>query len=272
MALLHGLLTGSIATWYFPVALPLSRRRQVIAYDLRGHGASSMPTSGYDLDRQCDDLDAVLDAYPNNGGAFDLVGHSLGALIALHYAIRRRSRIRRLLLIEPPLPTSEHLRPARLALESNGGSLELPRAERASPADSRSPATGRPTGATQAKGGRATQALLDYLDRDLGAAWRGPDGSGGRRSARFRRHAEQLLLGTTIVADLIASFAPPEAAVAGLDLPVLLISGRRSDCVPAADRLARLLPNATRRYLDCGHQVPEEAPAELLGAIESFLD
>ena len=44
----------------------------------------------------------------------------------------------------------------RPAFYANGGSLEMPRAERASPAGHRSPATERPTGATQTKSGRAT--------------------------------------------------------------------------------------------------------------------
>lgn len=118
---LHGLVAGNMATWYSTLALPLSASRQVILYDLRGHGGSSTPSQGFDLDSHADDLDAVLAALvPVNAGV-DLVGHSLGALIALQFAMRHPQRVRSLVLVDAPLPANHWVGPSLLAADSREG-------------------------------------------------------------------------------------------------------------------------------------------------------
>jgi pimeloyl-ACP methyl ester carboxylesterase len=106
---LHGLLVGSLATWYFSAAPRLARHFRVILYDLRGHGRSDAPARGYDLETQLRDLDAVLEACGVEGPVA-LVGHSFGGVLALHHALRRPASVAALALVEAPLPPS----PARL--------------------------------------------------------------------------------------------------------------------------------------------------------------
>jgi pimeloyl-ACP methyl ester carboxylesterase len=104
LAMLHGLLVGSMASWYFGAAPRLARRHRVLLHDLRGHGLSSHAARGYDLATLGDDLDGLL---PLAGdGPVTLVGHSWGALTALRFAIARPGRVRRLILIEAPMPPS----------------------------------------------------------------------------------------------------------------------------------------------------------------------
>jgi pimeloyl-ACP methyl ester carboxylesterase len=100
LAMLHGLVVGSMAEWYFGAAPRLAKDYQVLLYDLRGHGRSEVAPSGYDVKTQAGDLDALLD------GASDvtLVGHSWGALVALRFALDHPGRVRRLVVIEAPLP------------------------------------------------------------------------------------------------------------------------------------------------------------------------
>src|SRR5262249_4217583 len=100
LVMLHGLIIGSMTTWYFSAAPRLARTHRVTLYDLRGHGRSARPPSGYDLATMADDLDALLD------GPATLVGHSWGALVALRLALRRPERVNRLVLVEAPLPPS----------------------------------------------------------------------------------------------------------------------------------------------------------------------
>ena len=104
VVMLHGLLLGSIATWYFNVAPALANQNQVIMYDLRGHGKSSQTNSGYSVSSMSDDLACIMDHHQAQKP--HLVGHSYGALIALHYAIHNPSRVGKLVLIDPPLPAS----------------------------------------------------------------------------------------------------------------------------------------------------------------------
>ncbi len=102
VALLHGLLVGNLATWYLTAAPTLSQQHRLLMYDLRGHGRSDRPPSGYDPETMTDDLAALLERFsPDEPVA--LVGHSFGALVALKFAQRRPDRVSRLALVEAPL-------------------------------------------------------------------------------------------------------------------------------------------------------------------------
>jgi pimeloyl-ACP methyl ester carboxylesterase len=104
--MLHGLLVGSCASWYFTAAPVLARQRTVVLYDLRGHGRSERAATGYDVGTMTRDLLGVLDGTVGDGPV-DLVGHSYGALIALRCALEHPARVGRLGLVEAPLPPSK---------------------------------------------------------------------------------------------------------------------------------------------------------------------
>ncbi len=64
---------------------------RIIAYDHRGHGGSSAaPMATYRIDRLAADLDEVLTAL-NVTAPLTLVGHSMGAMVALAYLSQRAS-------------------------------------------------------------------------------------------------------------------------------------------------------------------------------------
>lgn len=90
---LHGWCLSQLSwSWH---ADYLARRHQsavrVINYDHRGHGRSqSAPAATYRVDRLADDLACILDALDVTG-KLTLVGHSLGAMVALEY-LRRNTR------------------------------------------------------------------------------------------------------------------------------------------------------------------------------------
>jgi pimeloyl-ACP methyl ester carboxylesterase len=65
-----------------PVSRALSGRLRVVAYDVRGAGASSAPAQrrGYTVDRLVDDLVAVLDATVGTDGRAHLLGHDWGSV------------------------------------------------------------------------------------------------------------------------------------------------------------------------------------------------
>ena len=74
----------------------LSPEYRVIAYDLRGRGDSDKPDTGYGLEAHGDDLAHLLDHYGLDRAV--VVGHSLGAMIALTFAVKRHDRVSRLVL------------------------------------------------------------------------------------------------------------------------------------------------------------------------------
>jgi pimeloyl-ACP methyl ester carboxylesterase len=104
VVMLHGLLIGSAASWYFTSAPVLARTHRVRVYDLRGHGMSDLAPSGYGVHSMAGDLAALVEQTGDQ--VVDLVGHSWGALVALRFALDQPARVRRLVLVEAPVPPS----------------------------------------------------------------------------------------------------------------------------------------------------------------------
>jgi pimeloyl-ACP methyl ester carboxylesterase len=94
LVLIHGV--GLDHTMWLPVMSSLPHRRR-IAYDMIGHGRAAKPAGPYCLDTFVDQLSNITDAL---GGEFDLVGFSMGALVAEGFALSPGgSRIRRMVLL-----------------------------------------------------------------------------------------------------------------------------------------------------------------------------
>ncbi|MZD04313.1 alpha/beta fold hydrolase, partial [Streptomyces sp. SID5785] len=98
LVLLHAL--GEDSRDWAGVTPALAATRRVHALDLRGHGASDRPGS-YALEAVRDDVLAYLDAAGLD--RIDLVGHSMGGVVACLLAAHRPHRVRRLVLEDVPL-------------------------------------------------------------------------------------------------------------------------------------------------------------------------
>ncbi|MBC9726072.1 alpha/beta fold hydrolase [Streptomyces sp. TRM68367] len=101
LVLLPGGGGATSASWYAQVA-DLARTRRVLAVDLIGAPGRSTPAADRHPRTVADLtswLDAVLDGL--GVGEADLGGHSYGAWIALHHALRAPARTRRLFLLDP---------------------------------------------------------------------------------------------------------------------------------------------------------------------------
>jgi len=79
----------------------MRKTRRAVALDLRGHGKSEAPRSGgeYSMEAQAEDVAAVADALALE--RFALVGHSMGAGVALAYAGAHPGRVTHLLVADP---------------------------------------------------------------------------------------------------------------------------------------------------------------------------
>ena len=94
--LLHGL-TSQAHTWD-QFARETSDSLRVIAPDLRGHGESTHAEDGYTLDCFADDVKALVRHL--NLSTFDLVGHSLGAFIAIRFTAEHPALVNHLVLVD----------------------------------------------------------------------------------------------------------------------------------------------------------------------------
>ncbi|CAN5631946.1 alpha/beta hydrolase [soil metagenome] len=96
---IHGLVMDNLSSFYFTLANPLAEDCEVILYDLRGHGMSERPGTGYTVGGFVADLAALLDALTITRPV-TIVGNSFGGLVALAFAAAHPDRVERLALID----------------------------------------------------------------------------------------------------------------------------------------------------------------------------
>jgi pimeloyl-ACP methyl ester carboxylesterase len=96
LILVHG---GLVDRSFWGPSLPLlAQHYTVYAMDRRGHGNSDPYPADHDIEREYEDVAAMVAAV---AAPVAVLGHSGGARVALH-AARRADHVRRLVLYEPP--------------------------------------------------------------------------------------------------------------------------------------------------------------------------
>ena len=90
VVLVHGV--GMAGEIWQPQVAELARRFQVVTYDMLGHGGSDLPPDGVRLEAYAEQLRALLDHL--DVACADVVGHSMGALVALEFALEHPARTR----------------------------------------------------------------------------------------------------------------------------------------------------------------------------------
>ncbi len=233
MIMCHGLVSGSVATWYFKFAPALAQKYRVVLYDMRGHGNSAKPLTGYDLPTMARDLKAVINYYKTSFGLVDrsvnLVGHSYGALVALTYALAHPASVAALALLDAPLPAAHYIHPGMSNVNTSAD----------------------------------VTALAAFFAHQLNI-------QGKRKRENFLRHLEFLYRQTSLKNDIAQSGDIPDDELSTLSMPVLSIYGRRSDCLAVGQRLSRLLDNIRFKTLNCGHFLTVEMPEQLSLELNDF--
>ena len=118
LVLVHGF-TGSRDDFreHMPALAGIGR---TIAYDHRGHGDSTNTgnASTYTFEQLADDLRAFLDALGIT--RCDLLGHSMGGMVVLRFALRHPERVASLLLMDTSARAPDNMPRAAFAA---GGSI-----------------------------------------------------------------------------------------------------------------------------------------------------
>ena len=225
------------------VAQPLSDRLTVTAPDLPGHGKSGWDAKGDYLRRSADVVTALCD------GPVDLVGHSMGGVVALAVALDRPDLVRSLTLVEPVLFA----------------------ATRGTPAFDRHLEAMAPFDAACRAGDPATAAREFLSVWGTGQTWE------DLPLARQRELAGRIPLVRAAEAGLIHDSCGILASgrLEGFGRPVCLIGGDASPPVAAAilDALQARLPDAARvTVAGAGHMVTVTHPGAVAAAISACLD
>ncbi|MGH9102474.1 MAG: alpha/beta fold hydrolase [Acidimicrobiales bacterium] len=269
VVLVHGQ-PGRAAGWD-RLVLALQGSHRVLRYDRPGWGESEGPAVGIAGNALA--LRGLLESRLSQGGAVSgdaggptcpavLVGHSLGAAIAVSLAQRYPGLVGALVLVNPSVtPASLGRLDRLLASAPLGDGLALAGFVAADVVLSLivRHREGLPEGVR-----RLASALPAGV---LAAADDGgdPPSGGGVRWPATRRRGGGWRSFVTEQRALLREAAGIEAALGEVAAPAVVVGGTRDRLVPARSvrALAGALPVAELRWLDGGHLLPWEAPARL---------
>jgi lipase len=238
---LHGV--GGHARRFERLARMLDDVRRVIAYDLRGHGRS--PWSGpQTLDQHARDLADVMDAYGVEQAT--LLGHSLGARIAIRHAASHGDLVTGLVLLDPPLFTPESVLRGYAADERCARSfLSVDEAIDHELAE----------GLDHTPRGLLEEEMAEHLVADEGGRYRG----------RYSREAAAAVL------EALAEEPPPE--LREIVCPTLLVRADHSRLLTEADvgRATAQLRRCSAELVPGGQMVLWDSLAETSALVRQFL-
>jgi esterase len=233
----HGLF-GSARNWG-AVAKRLAAGREVVAVDMRNHGASPWdPDHGYPA--MAGDLGEAVDAL---GGRADVLGHSMGGKAAMLLALTRPDAVRRLIVADIAPVAYGH---TQMGLVEAMRQLDLTGVTRRGEADRR---------LAEAVDDRGVRAFL-------------------LQSLVIGEHGPRWALNLEVLgAQMTAIMGFPEVA-GRFDGPVLVLRGGASDYV-GDDRLPAfraLFPDLRVETLEgAGHWLHAEQPDAFADAVARFL-
>jgi len=262
IVVVHGL-AASQAFWYAAGAPFMTVLGPCLLYDLRGHGKSEMPASGYGVNNMVADLKGLLSAKGIERA--HLVAHSFGGMIAIAYALAHPEKVESLTLADV------RVRPLQ-------GKITLPVRNIPPSVERRLAAIGldlaEVTQQDDGIGYLSTVARIEVHAGDeaselLSALYRHP------KLFRSRRNAERWITLTekvSLIADLNEETIFNATDLPKLRMPMLIMAGGLSNTMPSAREMARLCPHALFHEVpDVGHFFPMSQPRLFLRPAMRFL-
>lgn len=256
--LVHGLATNR-AFWFLNLAMDLARDHRVTIYDLRGHGYSERPESGYTVNDHADDLLRLMDELDVQHAA--VIGHSFGGGVAMEAVLKAPERFSQLALMDTRV---QRLQPTmRLADVQPLTAFQQEVSARAGFDWQQETEVGfrfLEVAARQKLAGYEPQSRDEFT----------PFGE-GRGALKAARQWVSLIDDTTLARD----FPTPGAEVTHyhrLTLPLLLMYAEHSGALASATQLAALRPQARLlRVPQAGHFFPMTHPQPVALAVRELL-
>lgn len=258
MVMIHGL-AANHAFWFNRIAFALKQRFRLTLPDLRGHGRSSLPPTGYTTRDMAEDLAELMNALAIPRAI--LVGHSFGGNVALHLATLQPHRVDALVLADTRVYA---LQAAQRLGDSPSSSLEEELLQGAA-IDGEN---------EQHIGLRLLEEWVTQRRRDapplpgVGGVPFGRDGVDSRSAGHWLR----LISSTTAREDFRSPAGLTRERIRALAVPLLAVYGERSRCLPSGMALQQLVDDCTLRVVpEAGHFHPLTRPQALLWALAAFL-
>jgi pimeloyl-ACP methyl ester carboxylesterase len=209
----------------------------VLAADLPAHGRSP-GIARERIEAMADWVALFIEAAGHERA--HVVGHSMGALVALDVALRHRARVDRLALVAAAVPMAVNDAFLAAARDDSAAAFDM-----------------------ETTWGHARNSLLSQSPVP------------GMSLAGASRYLNGRALPGVQYADLAAcnSYRPATEAIRALEVPTLVLGGKRDQMTgpKAGEALAREIPGARYVALDAGHSIMSEAPKATLDALVRFL-
>jgi len=255
--LLHGVASNRTRWTEFVESTTLTRFADVLRIDLRGHGESTA-AGKLTLERWCDDLAALLVARRETRAT--LIGHSLGAQIALAFAARYPNQCAALALIDPVFRAALHDRQRRIVAAGPLFALLALLVRAAN------------------RVGLRRKVVVPYDLRALDTLARKALGSKAAEEAFIRQYSStsadlRHCRTATYLQDLVEMFRPAPS-LGTMQMPVLaLLSTGGTFAEPARmEQLLAALPHQQTVRVECQHWPLTEKPVEVRSAIERWYE
>ncbi|MEW2160541.1 alpha/beta hydrolase [Streptomyces sp. NPDC007189] len=258
LVLIHGF-PQTWAEWRDQMG-PLSKNHTVIAVDLRGMGNSELTKSGYQTAQMARDVHELLKQLKLNIGV-QIVGHDIGLWVSYAYAAQWPSEVRRMAVMEAPIPDESIYTYPALEADPNKpsawhfGMFQLPLAEQLIAGHERPFVEG---------------FIGEYLGNDKSAFTSSDYDFYVHYLKRPGRTTAWMNVYRQLREDIRqnAKFA----AKGKLKMPILAIGGSESFGDSIAVQWRKYAMNVDGQVLkSSGHWVTEEKPQEVTAMLQSFL-
>lgn len=265
--LVHGLATN-LSFWYFSIAPILAENARVTLFDLRGHGRSSMPKTGYRAIDFVEDLVQLLDYLKIEKA--HILGHSLGGLITANFANKYPDRLASLILVDARLKVFQ---PTMKLADWPQWQQYLPLLEKLNiQVDFTSEELGYQLLAEMAR----LHIQAPALSAKLKAILPSPLFAGFTFQSRQGKHSakrlQELLENTSALQDLSQPDELTLESLAQITCPILAVYGAQSQTLSTLHGLTKIWPQLQSEIIPgTGHFFPITQPQALLKPLSKFL-
>lgn len=243
IVLIHGL--GASHRLWLPQIDVFSQYFKTVYFDLRGHGLSEVPMSGYELHNYTEDLLALLD-YLNIDKA-NLCGISMGGMIAMDFAVKYPEKTEKLVLAGTAPSITDVNKKIMNFLIKDSKAVEKARS--------------RSVTAEKFIETMYSPEFLKSVSKEL------------LESIKARISESPWLGYVEAVKAFVSSKWSVEEKLPQLENPTLIIHGKKDIVfdVTAAQKLSKLIKNSQLQIFDVGHVVNVEEPKLFNEKVLEFL-
>lgn len=228
----HGLIMDNLSSWYFTLGSRVSTFSRAILYDIRGHGKSTRPTSGYTISNFLLDLYALTEELCKHDKIY-LVGNSFGGLLNIAFALKYPEKVEGIVLVDSLVQDKDFAKDMKTTLELQG----------------------------QKRDSMIADSFKDWMGRHS-----------EKKRNKLTKTASSLVYETDFIKDIETSHVISTEQIKSIKTPVLAIYGENSNVRTKGELLAKSLPNCKLSiYPGCTHSVIWEDTEKLCQEIIKWI-